>query len=59
MLWPLFVNAVEDDDVVKPKDFKNHQQFFLQLSEVAEDELDVDMSRRRGRDSVDHAEDRI
>ena len=59
MLWPLFVNTVEDDDVVKPKDFENHQHFFLRLGEVVEDELDVDVSRWRGRDSIDHAEDRI
>ena len=57
MLWPLFIDVFEDDDVVKPKDFENHQQFFLRLGEVAEEELDIDVSRRRGLDSVDHAEE--
>ena len=57
MILSLFVSAVKDDDVVKPKDFESHQQFWLRLGEVSEDELDVDVSHWRGLDSVDHAEE--
>ena len=59
MILSLFVSAIEDDDVVKPKDFESHQQFWLRLGEVSEDDLDVDVSHWRGLDSIDHAEEMV